>query len=516
MASVEEQPRTEGAPGEGGAEQVEVRNPATGEVIGSVADMPPAQVAELAARARAAQPGWEALGFEGRGRIMLRAQKWLIDNADRVIRTIVSETGKTWEDAQLAEVMYGANAFGFWAQSAEEYLAEERVKSSALLLKGKRLMLRYRPVGLVGVIGPWNYPLTNNMGDCIPALMAGNAVLLKPATATPLTSLLLAEGLRECGLPADVLQVVTGAGGVTGTAVIDEADMIMFTGSTPVGKRIMARAAETLTPVSLELGGKDPMIVLSDADVERAANHAVYYSMFNGGQTCISVERVYVEAPVYDDFVARVTEKARAIRQGVSTGPGTADVGAMTTPPQVDLVERQVQDAVANGARVVVGGHRGERAGNWFEPTVLVDVDQDMAIMREETFGPTLPIMKVADADEAVRLANDSEFGLAGSVFSKDVAHGEAIARRIEAGAVCVNDALANYTALELPMGGWKTSGLGSRHGAGGIRKYTKQQSLLVSKLHLRKEPHMYPYTAAKTKGLSRLLRLVYGRGRRG
>ena len=277
--------------------------------------------------------------------------------------------------------------------------------------------------------------------------------------------------------------------------------MIMFTGSTATGKKVMAKAAETLTPVSLELGGKDPMVVLADADVERAANAAVYYAMLNGGQTCVSVERVYVEAPVYDDFVAKVTEKARALRNDRSTGPGTADVGSMTFPPQVDIVERHVRDAVDKGARVVVGGERGHdgQGGYWFEPTVLVDVDHTMDCMREETFGPTLPIMKVADAEEAIRLANDSPYGLGGAVFSKDVARGEAVARRIEAGAVCVNDSNVNYTALELPMGGAKASGLGSRHGADGIRKYTQQQALLISRVHPKRDLHMYPYSARMT-----------------
>ena len=513
MASVEDQPRTNGAAAAEGP-QIEVENPATGAVIATVPELSAADVAELAAGARAAQPGWEALGFEGRARVMWRAQKWLVDNADRVIQTIVSETGKAWEDAQLAEVMYGAGAFGFWARNAEEYLRDERVKSSAVLVKGKKLVLRYKPLGLVGVIGPWNYPLTNSIGDCIPALMAGNAVILKPSEITPLTSLVIAEGLRECGLPEGVFQVATGRGD-TGAALIGQVDMVMFTGSTRTGRKVAVEAAQTLTPVSLELGGNDPMIVLSDADLERAANHAVYYSMFNGGQTCISIERCYVEAPVYDEFVAKVVDKARTLRQAVPNGPGTTDVGAITFPPQLETVERQVQEALQRGAKTVVGGHRRDRAGYWFEPTVLVDVDQDMEIMREETFGPTLPIMKVTDTEEAIRLANDSEYGLAASVFSRDAARGEAVARRIEAGAVCVNDALANYTALELPMGGWKASGLGSRHGAGGIRKYCKQQAILVSRFHLAKEPHMYPYNAKMTRRLARFIRFLYGRGRR-
>jgi acyl-CoA reductase-like NAD-dependent aldehyde dehydrogenase len=493
---------------------IPVENPATGEIVATVPDLSPADVAELARKGRAAQPGWEALGFGGRGRVLLRAQKWILDNADRVIRTIVSETGKTYEDAQFAELSYGAASFGFWAKNAEKYLADERVHSASIFVKGKKLILRYQPLGLIGVIGPWNYPLTNSFGDCIPALAAGNSVILKPSEITPLTSLLMAECLAECGLPDHVFQVATGRG-ATGAALVDEVDMIMFTGSTATGKKIMAKAAETLTPVSLELGGKDPMIVLSDADLERAANTAVYYSMQNSGQTCISIERAYVEAPVYDEFVSKVTDKVKAIRQGVPGDAGTVEVGSMTFPPQIDKVEEHVKDAVAKGAKVLTGGKRREGAGIFYEPTVLVDVNHDMECMTEETFGPTLPIMKVADAEEAIRLANDSPYGLGASVFSKDVKRGEAVARRVQSGAVCVNDALINYAALELPMGGVKASGLGSRHGPGGIRKYCSQQAICVSRLHPKRDVHTFPYKAKTTQRLLKLFNFVYGRGKR-
>src|SRR4051812_48246984 len=509
--TIEQQTTTNGA---STRPEIEVLNPATGEVIRTVPDLGPEQVADMARRARAAQPGWEALGFEGRARILRRAQKWVLDNADRVIATIVSETGKTYEDAMFAEISYAASSFGFWAKNAEDFLADERVKTSSIMVKGKKLITRYKPVGLVGVIGPWNYPLTNSFGDCVPALAAGNAVILKPSEETPLTSLLMAEMLKDCGIPPDVFQVATGRG-ATGAALVDEVDMIMFTGSTATGKKVMAKAAETLTPVALELGGKDPMIVLSDADLERAANAAVFYSMQNGGQTCISIERAYVEAPVYDEFVAKVTEKARALRQGVPGEPGTVDVGAITFPRQLEIIEDHVNDAVAHGAKVLVGGHKKDGPGQFFEPTILVDVTPEMKAMREETFGPTLPIMKVADAEEAIRLANDSPYGLAASVFTKDVKRGEEVARRVESGAVCVNDAMMNYAALELPMGGWKESGLGSRHGAGGIRKYTRQQSILVSRLHPKKDIHMFPYKAKTTGRLLGFFRLVWGRGKR-
>jgi acyl-CoA reductase-like NAD-dependent aldehyde dehydrogenase len=498
------------------SDEISVENPATGEFVASVPRIAPADVAALVARARAAQPAWEALGFDGRGEILRRAQKWVVENSDRIARTIVSETGKTYDDALIAEIGYVASAFGFWAKHAPRFLGDEKVRASSPFLVGRRLVVRYRPLGVIGVIGPWNYPLTNSFGDCIPALAAGNSAVLKPSQSTPLTSLLMAEGLRESGLPEDVYLVAAGDG-AAGEALIDEVDMIMFTGSTATGKRVLERAARTLTPVSLELGGKDPMIVLADADVERAANSAVYASMQNGGQTCVSIERVYVEAPIYDDFVDRVARKVSALRQGVPDGPGSVDVGAMTFAPQLDVVSRHVEEARAAGARVLVGGRAShQQGGRFYAPTVLADVDHSMSCMTEETFGPTVAIMRVSDADEAVRLANDSPYGLAASVFGKDVARAEQVARRIEAGAACVNDAQLNYFALELPMGGWKESGMGSRHGAPGIRKYCRQQSLLITRLAPKREIHMFPYRARTTKLIAQALKLFYGRGKRG
>src|SRR5580698_2347130 len=520
MATVEQAQTVEQPPatGNGAApagSEIPVENPATGEIVATVPDLSAEEVAEMAARARAAQPGWEAYGFDGRARVLLRAQKWLMDNADQVIATIMSETGKTFEDASLAEISYAGNAFGFWAKTGPEYLADERVKSSQLLVKGKKLIMRYRPLGLIGVIGPWNYPLTNSFGDCIPALMAGNSVILKPSEITPLTSLLMAEGLAECGLPENVLQVATGRG-ETGAALIEHVDMIMFTGSTRTGRKVAEAAARRLIPASLELGGKDPMIVLSDADLERAANFATYFSMQNAGQTCISIERVYVEEPVYDEFVAKVSAKVRALRVGRPDGGfGTVEVGAITFPAQLETIKDHVADATQKGARVLTGGKQVPGAGRFYEPTVLVDVDHSMKIMTEETFGPTLPIMKVADAEEAIRLANDSPYGLGSSVFTRDTERGEAIARRLDAGASNVNDAMINYTVLELPMGGAKASGLGSRHGAGGIRKYCSQQAIVVTKLAMKKELFMYPYKPRTSRLLAGVFKLMYGRGKR-
>ena len=499
------------------SEMLEVKNPATGEVVGSVPQQTPEEVAAAVERARAAQAGWAALGYEGRAKVLRRAQKWTTENADLIARTIVSETGKTYEDAILAEVSYAAAGFGFWAKHAPQYLADEKVSTSNPFVFGRQLVVRYAPAGVVGVIGPWNYPLTNSFGDCIPALAAGNAVVLKPASLTPLTSQLMLEGLRASGLPENVYQVVVGPGGSIGSALIDAVDVVMFTGSTEVGKQVMQQAGKTVTPVSLELGGKDPMIVLADANLDRAANAAVYYSMQNGGQTCISIERVYAEAPIYDKFVGMLEERVRALRQGSSTGPGTVEVGAITSPEQGDIIESHVADAVEKGARVLVGGERrhDDGGGDFFEPTLLADVNHSMLCMTEETFGPTLPVMKVADADEAIRHANDSPYGLQSSVFTKDLDRGKQIARQIEAGVCCINDACINYVALELPMGGWKESGLGTRHGAGGIRKYTRQQTVVTTKFAPKKELHMYPYKARTSNLIKRAVQFLYGRGKR-
>jgi acyl-CoA reductase-like NAD-dependent aldehyde dehydrogenase len=497
------------------ARTIPVENPATGEVIATIPIQGADELAAMAAAAREAQPQWEAIGFEGRGRIMRRAQKWFFDNAERVLDQVVAETGKTYEDAQLTDFGYTVSALGFWAKQAAKYLADERVPSwNNPVAAGKKLVIRYAPMGLVGVIGPWNFPIVNSFGDCIPALMAGNTVILKPSEVTPLSALLMVEMMRECGLPEGVFQVATGDGG-TGAALISQVDCVMFTGSSRTGQAVMKAAADALVPCYLELGGKDPMIVCADANVERAANAATYWSMNNAGQVCISIERCYVEAPIYDEFVAKVTENVRGLRQGEPTAVGTVDVGAVIFPPQMDIVEEHVRDAVAKGAKVVIGGHGHSEHGRYYEPTVLVDVDHSMKCMTEETFGPTLPIMRIANAEEGVRLANDSDYGLQASVWTGDTERGEALARRIEAGVVCVNDAQVNYTALNLPMGGWKSSGIGTRHGSAGIRKYTKVQSLLVTRRALKREPFMFPYKKRQTLLLRSFLKLLYGRGRR-
>jgi acyl-CoA reductase-like NAD-dependent aldehyde dehydrogenase len=493
---------------------IAVENPATGKIIAEIEDMKADQVKRLVDGARDAQPGWEALGFDGRAEVMYEMRHWLIENRDRVVETVIAENGKTREDALLAELWYVCDSLGFWAKKARGYLADRRIRAHSPLLFGKRIFVRYRPLGVVGVIGPWNYPLTLGFGDAIPALMAGNSVVIKPSEVAPLTILLAREGLEASGLPRDVMQVATGAG-ETGASLIDHADMIMFTGSPATGKKVMARAAERLIPVSLELGGKDPMIVLADADLDRAANTAVQWAMSNSGQICMGVERVYVEAPVYDEFVSKVVEKTRRLRQGPPGPAGVVEVGAVTFPPQMEVIERHVRDAVDKGARVLLGGNRKSGNGRFYEPTVLTDVDHTMEIMKEETFGPTLPIMKVKDPEEAVRLANDSRYGLNSSVFTKDVEKGERIARQLDAGNTCVNDALMNYMAQEAPFGGTGESGIGVRHGPEGIRKYCATHTILVTRFALKREPTMYPNRRWETKLFERLMVLMWGRRRR-
>jgi acyl-CoA reductase-like NAD-dependent aldehyde dehydrogenase len=497
--------------GPDGRPGIPVENPATGEVITHVPDMSPPEVAELVERARAAQPGWEALDFEGRAQAMYEARRWVVENRDQVLSTVIEENGKTREDALLAELFYVCDAMGFWARNAPKYLGDERIRAHSPFLLGKKIVTRYRPYGVVGVIAPWNYPLALGIGDALPALMAGNTVVIKPSEITPLATMLLVDGMRAAGFPDDVIRVASGAG-ETGAALVDNVDMVMFTGSTRTGKKIMAQAAERLIPVSLELGGKDPMIVLRDADLERAANMAVQWSFSNSGQICMAVERVYVEEPVYDDFVSRVVEKTRALRQGVPGEPGAVEVGAMTFPPQIETVERHVKDAVDKGARVLAGGKRGEGPGRFYEPTVLTGVDHSMECMTDETFGPTLPIMKVGDEEEAIRLANDSRYGLNSSVFTRDVVKGERIARRLAAGNSCVNDALMNYLAEEAPFAGARESGLGARHGPHGIRKYCQTQTILVTRFAPAREPTMWPNSAKTTKVFEKLLAGLFGR----
>jgi betaine-aldehyde dehydrogenase len=489
---------TNGAPAPA-ADAIEVHNPATGTLIKSIPVDPPEAVAATVARVRGNQPEWEAMGIEGRYHWLGKLRDWLLDNQARVLDTMQAETGKVYADASN-EPAYLADLINFYGTKAAKFIGEQSIRPHSPLLVAKKLQVQYRPYPVVGIISPWNFPLILALGDAIPALQAGAAVVIKPSEFTPLGLIEVVEAWKqEIGGP-DVLDCVQGVGD-TGGALVDAVDFIQFTGSDRTGRKVMARAAETLTPVSLELGGKDPMIVLADADVDRAANAAAWGGMMNSGQICISVERIYVEEPVYDEFVNKLTAAVGKLRQGADDARSPLDVGSMTSPNQSAIVEDHVDDALASGARALTGGKRVEGPGDYFEPTVLVDVDHSMKVMRDETFGPVVGVMKVRDSEEALRLANDTRYGLSGSVFGEKV-RAEQVARRIECGAVNVNDVLVNYLASDVPMGGWKESGIGFRHGEPGIKKYCRSESLVITRFAGKREPTWYPYSKARRRFL--------------
>ncbi|HEX6752256.1 MAG TPA: aldehyde dehydrogenase family protein [Solirubrobacterales bacterium] len=481
---------------------IEVHNPATGGLIATLPIDSPEKVAETVARVRANQAEWEAIGIEGRYRWLSKLRDWLLDNSERVIDTMQAETGKVRADAS-GEPVYLADLINFYGSKAAQFIGEEAVRPHTPLLASKKLRVQYRPHPVVGIISPWNFPLILALGDAIPAMQAGAAVVVKPSEFTPLGLAEVVEAWKdEIGAP-DVFDCVQGVG-ETGGALVDEVDFVQFTGSDRTGRKVMARAAETLTPVSLELGGKDPMIVLADADLDRAANAAAWGGMMNSGQICMSVERIYVEEPAYDSFVAKLTAAVGRLRQGADGKGFGKEVGAMTSPNQIGIVEDHVGDALASGAKALTGGKRVPGPGDYFEPTVLVDVDHSMKVMRDETFGPVVGVMKVRDAEEALRLANDSRYGLSGSVFGEKE-RAERVARRVECGAVNVNDVLVNYAAMDVPMGGWKQSGIGYRHGEPGIKKYCRTESVVITRFGGKRELTWYPYTKARRGMIARV-----------
>ncbi|MFF2060109.1 aldehyde dehydrogenase family protein [Rhodococcus qingshengii] len=487
-----------------------IRRAQDGAVLDEVPIHTGAEVSQMAAELRRAQVEWEAIGPQGRKEWLGRLRDWMLDNQTRLTELVVAESGKSWQDAAL-EVPTCIDVLNYYAGNAEKFLADRSVRPHNPAYFTKKLKVVYRPHQLVGVISPWNFPLVAPMIDIPAALAAGCAVLSKPSEVTPVAWREVVRGWREdIGAP-NVLACATGLG-ETGAAVVDEVDMVQFTGSTATGQKIAARCAERLIPHSLELGGKDPMIVLADADLERAANGAVWGGFFNAGQVCVSLERVFVEAPVYDDFVDRVVAKTRALRQGPEHAPYESDVGALTTDAQLEIVSRHVDEAIAAGAKALVGGR--VKSGRYFEPTVLTDVDPAMSCMREETFGPTLPIMKVADADEAVRLANDIPYGLSASVYSKNHERAEAIGRRLEVGTVNINNSAINVFQLPVPMGGWKNSGAGNSRsgGAAGIQKFCRTQTITADRIEPKAELIWYPYTSFKGHLQARVLRLIGAR----
>ena len=487
---------------------IEVRSPADGRLVGSVTNHGRAEVRAAAAELRSAQPAWEDLGPNGRRAVLLRWADWILDNDRRLGELAQAESGKAWGDAAFESTAV-VEIVNYYAKNAAEFLSPRRVKPSGPAGATKRLAVRFRPLPLVGVITPWNSPLGNPVLDAIGALMAGAAVLCKPSEVTPMSWTEAVRGFRQDVGGPPILASITGDG-ATGEAVVDEVDMVMFTGSTRTGRKIAARCGERLIPCSLELGGKDAMIVLSDADIDRAVAGATWGAMMNSGQACVSVERAYVEAPVYDEFLEKVTVAVSNLRMGTDApGDFSCEVGAMATLEQVNIVERHVKDAIGRGARVLTGGQRGQ-SGSYFEPTVLADVDHSMACMHEETFGPTLPVMKVRDEEEAVRLANDSTYGLSASVWSRDPDRADRVSRRLEVGAVNINNVMVNLFQFGLPQGGWKDSGVGARFGGpNGVLKFCRQQACVSERIILGSEPYWFPYSARKGRLLARGARLL-------
>ena len=499
----------------GPQEKIEVHSPATLEKIGEAPVSTPLEVRAVIQRAREAFRSWSGLDLGERAEVLRMARDKFVAHREELTELLCLENGKPRLEA-MVEITYICDVITFYAKEARRFLKPQRVTPH--LLRNKKVTVHYQPRGVIGMITPWNFPLILTIGEAIPALMAGNSVVIKPSEWTPLIAMRGAELLREAfqasGLPAEILQVVNGYG-ETGGALVDEVEMVAFTGSVRTGRAVAERAARRLIPVSLELGGKDPMIVLRDADLERAANAAVWGAFTNSGQVCISVERVYVEDTIADEFTRRVIEKTRVLRQGSDANEAATDqridVGAMTFPKQVETVEDHLADAKARGAQILIGGQRNPRlAGRYFEPTVLTNVDHSMKVMTEETFGPVLPIMRVKDEKEALRLANDSIYGLNASIFTRDKAKGERLAAQVEAGITCVNDVIAGFGITDAPSGGLKESGIGKRHGAEGIRRFCHQQVIVTDRFGMKKELFWYPYTAKTERLLSRALGLMF------
>jgi acyl-CoA reductase-like NAD-dependent aldehyde dehydrogenase len=499
-------------------EPLVIVNPATG---ARLAELPAATRAHAEAtmvRARAAQPGWAALPVAERAQALRRLARELRDDP-QLIETLVAESGKPHFEAEGIELFYTLELTRYYTGRRGRRALGDEVRRP-FLFAYKRARLVRHPRGVVGVIGPWNWPLLNNFADCVAPLMAGNAVVLKPSEWTPLTSLRVAELWRKLGLPADVFQVLPGRGDV-GQALCDLSDMIFFTGSQSTGRRVAARCGERLVPVVLELGGKSPFLVLRDANLPVAARAAVWSAFAHSGQVCIRTERVLVEEPVADRFTELCRIEVEALRQGAARSPpddDAVDVGAITFPPQVTRAESQIADAVARGARVIAGGERRKDLGegNFFRPTILGDVTPSMAVSREETFGPVLPILRVRDAEEALRIANDSPLGLSGSIWTADVALGRQLARRLEVGSVCLNDVLVNYFVVEAPLGGVKGSGLGVRHGPEGLRQFCRLETIVEDHPALRwvsplvSRQLMFPYRRRTLRVLRWFMRKFY------
>lgn len=453
-----------------------VEAPFTGEVVGTVPACTAADVAAAVERARVAQRVWARRPVAQRARVVRRFRSLLLDRREALCDLIGLEAGKPRYHA-FVEVYNVAENCRFYARHAADYLAEDRRAGPVPLLTAVRV--RRRPIGVVGVVSPWNYPLMLSVGDAIPALLAGNAVVLKPAEETPFAALAALDLLREAGLPADALQVLTGFGDEAGAALADAADFVGFTGSAETGRIVGERAGRRLRDCSLELGGKNPMVVLDDADLDRAVEGAVQGAFGNAGQVCLAPERIYVEESAYDPFLQAFAGRTRRLRMDASADYAV-EVGSLISADHLAKVAAHVGDAVDRGATVVAGGRARPDVGPYFyEPTVLVGVEPGMRVHDEETFGPVVSVYRVADAAEAVARANDTSSGLSASVWTADRRRGARVARALSFGTVTINGPYAvGYAATAAPMGGLRDSGIGRRHGPEGFLKYTATQTV--------------------------------------
>jgi len=488
--------------------RLEVFDPATLERVGEIEVSTEEDVRAAVERARKSCESWQALSFRERGRYLLAARDVITQRVDELAATICRDTGKPRLEALSMEILGACDALTYYAKHAERLLQDE--KKPLHLMRHKKLVLSYRPMGVVGIITPWNFPFLLSLNPSVQALMAGNTVVLKPSEVTPFVGVALAEVFEAAGLPDGVFQALTGDG-TTGAALVDAGcDKISFTGSVRTGRKIAESCGARLTPCTLELGGKDPMIVCDDAELERAARGAVWGAFCNSGQICISTERVYVTEKVAEPFIARVVELTQELRQGPES-EGEVDVGAITFPPQLEIIERHVKDATEKGATAVTGGRRNPRyRGYFYEPTVLVDVNHTMQIMCEETFGPVLPIQVVRDESEALQLANDTTYGLNANVWTRDRHKGKKIANQLNSGAVVVDDCLVTYGIAESPFGGVNESGIGRVNGEMGLKSYCHVQSVTVPRFASKREYLWYPYSAKKLRLVRKAVDFLY------
>ncbi|MBN2362235.1 MAG: aldehyde dehydrogenase family protein [Deltaproteobacteria bacterium] len=492
-------------------------NPATGEVIGYSPLDTVEQVRIAVQRAHAAQPEWARTPVRERVAAVERIRDYLVEHAEEIASTISRDNGKTRLDALATEVVPAALAASYYARHAERFLRDQHLGTGALLLANKVSKIVRVPFGVVGVVSPWNYPFAIPFSEVLMGLLAGNAVLLKVASQTQMVGRELERCIQAGALPEDVFAYLNLPGSQAGNALLEAGiDKLFFTGSVKVGKTIMAKAAETLTPVVLELGGNDPMIVCADADLDRAAAGAQWAGMQNAGQSCGGIERIYVDRAVYQPFVDRLAERVRALRVGHDTDH-QVEMGAMTTVAQMETVRRHVADAVSKGA-VIYAQSECPAQGNFVPAMVLTNCDHTMLAMREETFGPIVGVMAFDDVDQAVRLANDSDLGLTASVWSRDARAAERIARRLAAGVVTINDHLMSHGLAETPWGGFKQSGLGRTHGQLGFYEMTQPQCIVHDVLPgVKKNMWWHPHDAEIYRGMGAILDLLYSKdiGRR-